>query len=76
MPKLPVLTGKTVINALEKIGFQAVRQKGSHVQMEREDGRLVTIPVHAGKTIGKGLLRKILRDAELTKEELIALLES
>ncbi|MBD2563885.1 MULTISPECIES: type II toxin-antitoxin system HicA family toxin [Nostoc] len=76
MPKLPVLTGKTIINALEKIGFQAVRQKGSHVQMEREDGRLVTIPVHAGKTIGKGLLRKILRDAELTKEELIALLES
>ncbi|MEH2268064.1 MAG: type II toxin-antitoxin system HicA family toxin [Nostoc sp.] len=53
-----------------------MRQKGSHVQMEREDGRLVTIPVHAGKTIGKGLLRKILRDAELTREELIALLES
>lgn len=76
MPKLPVLTGKTVINALEKIGFQAVRQKGSHVQMEREDGHLVTIPVHAGKTIGKGLLRKILRDAELTREEFIALLES
>ena len=58
MPKLPVLTGKTVINALEKIGFQAVRQKGSHVQMEREDGRLVTIPVHAGKTIGKGFYVK------------------
>jgi predicted RNA binding protein YcfA (HicA-like mRNA interferase family) len=76
MPKLPVLTGKAIINALEKIGFQAVRQKGSHVQMEREDGRLVTIPVHAGKTIGKGLLRKILRDAELTREEFIALLES
>ncbi|MEH1895809.1 MAG: type II toxin-antitoxin system HicA family toxin [Nostoc sp.] len=76
MPKLPVLTGKTVINALEKIGFKAVRQKGSHVQMEREDGRLVTIPLHAGKTIGKGLLRKILRDAELTREEFIALLES
>ena len=76
MPKLPVLTGKTVINALEKIGFQAVRQKGSHVQMEHENGRLVTIPVHTGKTIGKGLLRKILRDAELTREEFIALLES
>jgi predicted RNA binding protein YcfA (HicA-like mRNA interferase family) len=75
MPKLPVLTGKTVINTLEKIGFQAVRQKGSHVQMEREDGLLVTIPVHAGKTIGKGLLRKILRDTELTREEFIALLE-
>ena len=75
MPKLPVLTGKTVIKALEKIGFQTVRQKGSHVQMQHEDGRLVTIPVHAGKTIGKGLLRKILRDIELTREEFIGLLE-
>lgn len=51
-----------------------VRQKGSHVQMKHDDGRLVTIPVHAGKTIGS-LLRKILRDAELTREEFIALLE-
>jgi len=51
MPKLPSVTGKIVINSLEKIGFQAVRQKGSHVQMEHEDGRLVTIPVDAGKTI-------------------------
>ncbi|WP_339381823.1 type II toxin-antitoxin system HicA family toxin [Dendronalium phyllosphericum] len=51
------------------------RQKGSHVQMESENGRLVTIPVHPGKTISRGLLRKILRDAELTREEFIALLE-
>ncbi len=75
MPKLPIVTGKIVANILEKIGFQAVRQKGSHVQMEHEDGRFVTIPVHAGKTIGRGLLRKILRDAELTTDEFIALLK-
>ncbi|AUT03346.1 hypothetical protein CLI64_24635 [Nostoc sp. CENA543] len=74
MPKMPILTGTEVIKTLEKIGFQVVRQKGSHVQMENEDGRLVTIPVHPGKTIGKGLLRKILRDVELTREEFIALL--
>jgi predicted RNA binding protein YcfA (HicA-like mRNA interferase family) len=53
MPKLPIVTGKIVINTLEKIGFQAVHQKGSHVQMAHEDGRFVTIPVHAGKTIGR-----------------------
>lgn len=39
-----------------------------------EDNRVVSIPVHAGKTIGKGLLLKILRDADLTKDKLIALL--
>lgn len=42
--------------------------------MQHEDGRVVTIPVHAGKTLGKGLLRKILRDAELTRDEFLALL--
>ena len=74
MPKLPVVTAKEIIKALEKIGFQAVRQKGSHVRMKHEDSRIVTVPVHKGKTIGKGLLRKILRDAELTVEEFVELL--
>ena len=74
MPKLPVVTAKEIIKALEKIGFQAVRQKGSHVRMKHEDSRIMTVPVHKGKTIGKGLLRKILRDAELTVEEFVELL--
>ena len=74
MAKLPVVNGNEVIKALEKIGFRAVRQKGSHLRMKHEDSRVVTIPIHKGKTIGKGLLRKILRDAELTVEEFIRLL--
>ncbi len=74
MAKLPTVTGEELIAALEKIGFFVVRQKGSHVRMKHEDNRVVSIPVHAGKTIGKGLLLKILRDADLTKDELIALL--
>ena len=75
MPKLPALTGNTFINALGKVGFQVIRQKGSHVRMIHVDGRVVTIPVHSGKTIGRGLLRKTLQDAELTREEFVALLE-
>jgi predicted RNA binding protein YcfA (HicA-like mRNA interferase family) len=73
MPKLPTLTGDKLIRALEKVGFKVDRQRGSHVRLKHEDGRVVTIPVHAGKSLGKGLLRKILRDASLTVEELIAL---
>jgi len=42
MPKLPAVTGNEVIHALEKIGFQSVRQKGSHIRMQHEDGRVVT----------------------------------
>jgi predicted RNA binding protein YcfA (HicA-like mRNA interferase family) len=72
--KLPNPTGEELIAALQKIGFSVVRQKGSHVRMKHEDNRVVSIPVHARKTIGKGLLLKILRDADLTKEDLINLL--
>lgn len=76
MPKIPALTGHEVIRVLERINFQVIRQKGSHVRMKHLDGRVVTIPVHLGKNIGRGLLGKILRDAELTREEFIELLES
>jgi len=72
--KLPNPTGEELIAALQKIGFSVVRQKGSHVRMKHEDNRVVSIPVHARKTIGKGLLLKVLRDADLTKEDLINLL--
>ena len=56
-------------------GFQIVRQRGSHVRIKHADGRVVTVPVHPGQDIGRGLLSKILRDAELTREAFIALLE-
>ncbi len=75
MAKLPSVTAQELISALEKIDFYIIRQKGSHARMKHADGRVVTIPIHAGKTIGKGLLLKILRDAELTKDDLIELLK-
>ncbi|MEB3191806.1 MAG: type II toxin-antitoxin system HicA family toxin [Snowella sp.] len=75
MPKLPNITGKQLITILEKKGFVPQRQKGSHVRLKNPENRVVTIPVHANKILGKGLLLKILRDAELSKEDLIKLLE-
>jgi predicted RNA binding protein YcfA (HicA-like mRNA interferase family) len=74
MPKLPPITGTELIAALKKIEFVVIRQKGSHVRLKHPDGRVVTIPIHSGKTLGKGLLLKILRDAALSKEDLIRLL--
>ncbi len=43
MARLPVLKAEQIINALEKVGFQVVRQRGSHVRLRHEDGRVVTI---------------------------------
>jgi len=74
MSRLPILSGRKVIRALEQIGFEVLRQKGSHVRLKHEDGRVVTVPVHAGQDISRGLLRKILRDAELTPQKLKILL--
>jgi len=70
MAKISNLTGQELIAVLKKIGFFVVRQKGSHVRLKHEDSRVVSIPVHGQKNIGKGLLLKILRDAEITKDEL------
>jgi len=75
MPGLPVLKAGQVIRALEKAGFEVARQRGSHVRLRHLDGRVVTVPVHAGQDVGRGLLRKILRDAELSPEELVKLLK-
>ena len=75
MPKLPSVRAIQVISVLKKLGFEVARQRGSHLRLRHSDGRVVTIPVHSGQDIGKGLLRKILRDAELSRDEFIDLLE-
>lgn len=74
MTRLPILNARKLIRALESAGFERVRQRGSHLRLRHPDGRLVTVPVHAGQDIGQGLLRKIVRDAELTTQELLDLL--
>jgi len=51
-----------------------VRVRGSHHRLRHPDGRVTTVPVHAGETIGPGLLSQILRDCDLTDEQLVALL--
>ncbi|WP_107669026.1 type II toxin-antitoxin system HicA family toxin [Cyanothece sp. BG0011] len=73
MSKLPVVSGKECIKALEKIGFVTFRQRGSHITMVRENPQCqVTIPNH--KTVAKGTLRSIIKQVDLTVDEFIELL--
>ena len=46
MSKLPVVEARQVISILEKIGFETVRQRGSHLRLKHSDGRVVSVPVH------------------------------
>ena len=64
-----------LVRALEKLGFEAQRQKGSHLTMRREsDGRRATVPIHKGRDIPNGTLRGILKDADVTAEQLLEVL--
>ena len=74
MSRLPRLTGKDVIAALEKIGFVVVRIKGSHHRLRHPDGRVTTVPVHGSEIIGPGLLSSVLRDCDLPRGDFEALL--
>jgi len=74
MSKLPTLTGKQLIRALGKAGFAVSRVHGSHHFLRHIDGRTTTVPVHGKEALGPGLLSKILRDTELSRDELIRLL--
>jgi len=74
MARLPRLGGKEVISALQAGGFQIVRVKGSHHFLRHADGRVTVVPVHAGEILGPGLLTKILRDCELSREDFQKLL--
>jgi len=73
--KLPALTAEKIIKILIKKNFKIKRRKGSHIQLEDNEGRRVTVPIHSSRKIGRGLLRKIMRDAEISREELIRLLK-
>lgn len=70
MTKLPALRGREVVTALGKAGFEVVRIKGSHHYLRHSDGRATVVPVHAGETLGPGLLGQILRDCDLSRDEL------
>ncbi len=69
--KLPVLRPRELARALERMGFIHTRKsRGSHSRYVHSDGRKTTVPMHKGKTIGRGLLRKILRDIGISVDEL------
>jgi predicted RNA binding protein YcfA (HicA-like mRNA interferase family) len=73
--KLPIISGKEALKALERAGFVMVRQRGSHVRIKKvtsENVINITIPLH--ETLDRGTLKGILRNAGLTAEEFVDLL--
>jgi predicted RNA binding protein YcfA (HicA-like mRNA interferase family) len=68
VPKLPSVSGRKVIRSLNRMGFTIVRQRGSHVYMQREDAR-VTVPLN--DPVKKTTLKSILNQAKISLEEFL-----
>ena len=72
MPKLPTLSGKSVVKAFEREGWTKARQRGSHIIMVK-DGSMATLSVPNHQEVAKGTLRSLIRASELSVEEFIKL---
>lgn len=72
-PRLPIVSGEETVTALGRAGFAKVSQKGSHVKVRREDGRQAIVPLH--DELAPGTLRSILRQAGISVDEFLGLLE-
>lgn len=71
MSKPPVLKPREVVAILKRLGFDEVRQRGSHKQFAHADGRATTVPFHQGRDISPALLRQIADDIGLSLEEFL-----
>jgi len=67
--KLPILSTNELCKFLEKEGFRAIRQKGSHRFYRHKDGRTTVVPIHSNKDIKRGLLRGILNEIKISRKE-------
>lgn len=76
MTRLHPVRAREVVRFLESLGFVQTRQRGSHRFFRHADGRTTTVPDHRGEDLGRGILAKILRDAESRPEEFLTWLLS
>ena len=68
-PKMPIVTPRIMMSFLEYLGFEKVRQRGSHIFFRHQDGRTATVPKHGNEDLGRGITSKILRDAEVSRDD-------
>ena len=69
MTQLSALKPRKLIQILKKLGFEKIRQEGSHIFFKHSDGRTTVVPNHPGKDIGRGLMRVIIDEIKLTPSE-------
>ena len=70
MPKLNLISTKKMVKILKYLGFELLRNKGSHhFFFNKDSGKTTVIPIHSTETLGIGILKEILKDIDLSVEE-------
>ena len=69
MSKLTIISSENMEKLLKHLGFIVERQKGSHKFFKHPDGRTAVVPFHKGEDLGRGLIRSILNDIDITIDE-------
>jgi predicted RNA binding protein YcfA (HicA-like mRNA interferase family) len=75
LSKLKLIDARRMEKLLLRLGFEKVRQKGSHAFYRHSDGRTTTLPHHKGRLLARPLIREILREIEITLEDYNSYLE-
>lgn len=71
MNQIPAFKPQKLMKILRKMGFEKIRQEGSHIFYKHTDGRTTVIPFHKSKDIGRGLLRAIIFDLQIKPKDLL-----
>jgi len=75
MSRLPIVDSKTLEKILLKLGFTLVRQKGSHAFYRHANGKYTTLPHHPARDLGRSLIRRILKEINLSPEDFTDILK-
>ena len=69
MSRLTLVSPAQMAKILRHLGFILIRQKGSHAYFRHADGRATVVPIHKGEDLGRGLIRTILNDVDMSVAE-------
>ena len=75
MSRLPTISPSLMVKFLKEMGFEKIRQRGSHIFFRHVNGRSATVPFHKGEDLGRGLTNKILHDIDASCDFFLAWLE-
>ena len=74
MTRIPALRANEIVRALRRLGFERMRQRGSHIRLRHSDGRLASVPDHGSRELRRQFILDILKQARVEVRDFLAAL--